>query len=88
MEKQGGGAAPRHRFCRVLSSHMGFQASPDWGAWHHSEEGRGREGGKGIPPADYRSFLGLRYKGAVGATWMMLPVVPAHQEPGVASHPP
>lgn len=84
MEKRGGGAAQHHRLCWVLSNHVSFRASP---AQHHSEKGRGREGGKGVPPGDHRSFLGLRCKGAVGATWMVLPMVPAHREPGFVSHP-
>lgn len=68
VEEQGGGAASRHRLCRALSTCVGFRASPERGAQHRLEEGREREGGKGIPPGDHRSFLGLRYKGAVGAT--------------------
>lgn len=62
MEEQGGGAALRHRLRRALSTHVGFQASPERGAQHRLEEGREREGGKRIPPGDHRSFLGLRYK--------------------------
>lgn len=68
MDEQGGGAAPRHHLCRALSTRVGFRASPERGAQHHWEEGRESEEGKGILPGDHRSFLGLRYKGAVGAT--------------------
>lgn len=34
--------------------------------------------GKRISPPNHRSFLGLRYKEAVGSTWMILPMVPDH----------
>lgn len=36
--------------------------------------------GKGISPGDHRSFLGMRYKEAVGTTWVMLPTVPDHRK--------
>lgn len=43
MEKQGGGAAPCHRLRQVLRTHVGFRVSPERGARHRSEEGRGRD---------------------------------------------
>lgn len=36
--------------------------------------------GKEISPGDHRSFLGLRYKEAVGTSWMMLPMVSDHHK--------
>lgn len=74
MEKQSGCPMPSSPPCveRLRGHHWSWELGI---AWRRAEEGKEEKG-----------FLQV-ITGAVGATWMMLPMVPAHQEPGVASHP-
>lgn len=85
-----GGGERWWRGCPVPLHLLGIEHSQGFsgiaGAGSLAPLGGGKEE-KGFLQVITGSFLGLRYKGAVGHTWMILRIVPAHQEPGVTSYP-